>query len=730
MSKILMPLVALCLCITSSAQNIFKAQIKNKETLQPISSASVTITGNTAGVLSDSTGYFRLSNIPDGRQELRIASVGYETLHQSYTFPLTDTAIREILLHPHREEMDDIIVSSTRTSRTIANTPTRVETIELEEIDEKSNMRPANVAILLSESTGINVQQTSATSGNASIRMQGLDGRYTQILKDGYASFGNFANGLSILEIPPLDLRQVEVIKGPASTLYGAGAIAGVINFISKSPREKPELSAILNQSHIGQSNIGVFSSAKSNKAGYTMLGLYSRQKAFDADKDDFSEVPRSNNFTLHPRLFLYPSENTTISLGNSFTKGNMLGGDMQLISNGSSAAHSYFEKNETVRNTTTLDITSDINPSSRVVAKGAYTLFKRNIFIPAFDFAGTNYNLFTDVSYIRNFRNQTFIAGANFIKDRFKDQNAEHAQTLGFTTSTYGVYAQHTFDANETIKFENGLRADAVSYGNKLYKKHEVFLLPRVSVLFKWNNNWSSRIGGGLGYKTPTTFTERTETFQYQNLMPLKNVVAERSIGATADVNYKTHLAEELSFSINQMFFISRVNNSNILEQDATGNYYFINTNKKVISIGIETNARLVYKDFLKLFLGYTLTDTKAGYILNNNQFMPLVPKHKINSALIAEKHDNYKLGLEAYYTGIQFLYDGSATQPFWNLGFMAEKYFGKFSVYVNAENFLDTRQSRYKPVVSGSHTSPVFDDIWTLTEGRVLSAGIKFKL
>src|SRR5678809_1634068 len=122
--------------------------------------------------------------------------------------------------------MEEVVVQSTRTSRTIANVPTRVETIALEEIDEKNNMRPGNVAMLLHESTGIQVQQTSATSGNSSIRLQGLDGRYTQLLKDGFATFGNFSSGLSVLEIPPLDLKQVEIIKGPASPLFGGGAIS------------------------------------------------------------------------------------------------------------------------------------------------------------------------------------------------------------------------------------------------------------------------------------------------------------------------------------------------------------------------------------------------------------------------------------------------------------------------------------------------------------------------
>src|SRR5690349_14336791 len=209
-------------------------------------------------------------------------------------------------------EEKEVIIQSTRTSRNIKNVPTRVETIELEEIDEKNNMRPGNVSMLLHESTGIQVQQTSATSGNASIRIQGLDGKYTQLLKDGFANFGNFSSGLSVLEIPPIDLKQVEIIKGPASPLYGGGAIAGVVNFISKTPKPDQEISLILNQSNIGQSNLGAFLSKRNKKTGYTLLALYNRSKPYDVDDDDFTEVPKSNEFTIHPKLFIYPSESGT----------------------------------------------------------------------------------------------------------------------------------------------------------------------------------------------------------------------------------------------------------------------------------------------------------------------------------------------------------------------------------------------------------------------------------
>lgn len=623
------------------------------------------------------------------------------------------------------EELEEVRVQSTRTTRTIRNTPTRIETIDAEELEEKSNMKPANVSMVLHESTGLQVQQTSATSGNASIRVQGLDGRYTQLLKDGYPNFGNFASGLSILEIPPLDLKQVEFIKGPASTLFGGGAIAGVVNFISKTPKEKGEFNFIVNQSNIGQSNIGGYASQRKGKFGYAILGLFNLQKSYDVDKDDFSEIPKSNNFTINPRIFYYPNPTTTFMLGNSFTKGIMKGGDMNVIAGNADSYHTYFEKNETIRNTTTFEFDKKFSDNNSFKLKQSWSFFDRKINIPNYEFAGFNTNIFTDASYLWKTKKQTIITGLNFQYDDFKQQNVS---TLDAKSNTIGAYIQQTWDISEYIKLENGLRIDNVNYSNPNFSKNQLFVLPKISALFKWNSKWNSRIGGGLGYKIPTIFTEQTETNQYQNVVALNNVEAEKSFGGTTDINFKTNFSDDLVFSINQMFFATQINKPLIL-QNSGANTFFKNVDKPVVSKGFETNAKFIYKEDLKFFVGYTFTDAKAKY-LTTNQFLPLLPKNKLNMALIFEKENNFKLGLEGFFTDNQFLYNGTQTPTFWEFGFMAEKTLWKnYSFFINFENFTDTRQSNYKPVVNGSHSNPIFDDIWTHTEGATINCGVKLK-
>jgi iron complex outermembrane receptor protein/outer membrane receptor for ferrienterochelin and colicins len=728
MRKIIL-LFCTLLCITTAyAQNSVKIIVKNKNTKGALSDATILLKNTTIVVKTSADGIAVLGNIPNGKQTLIIRNVGFQEQQLALLFPNNQDQPLEILMEEADEELEEVIVSSTRTSRTIQNTPTRVETIELEEIDEKSNMRPANVSMILHESTGIAVQQTSATSANASIRIQGLDGRYTQLLKDGYASFGNFASGLSILEIPPLDLAQVEIIKGPSSTLFGAGAIAGVVNFISRSPREKADLNFILNQSNVGQTNIGAFSMQRNKKIGYSLLALSNFQKAYDVDKDDFTELPKTRDFTIHPKLFIYPSNKTTIVIGNAFTKSERTGGDIFVVNDGVDANHRYFEANNTTRNTTTLDFSYQTAEKDLLKVKTSFNYFKRGIAIPYYNFNGVNYNSYTDISYLRSLKDQSLIFGTNVVYDKFNEQD-QSLFKKDFTTRTAGVYAQHTWDVSDKFKLESGLRADFVNYFNANYSEDEVFILPRVSALYKFDDHWSSRIGGGLGYKTPTLFTEQTETFQYQNLQALNNVKAERSYGGTADVNYKTSIGDDWLLSFNQMFFYTRINNSTILLQETNGNFYFDNTKAPVRSLGFETNAKIIFHEYFKLFAGYTFTDAKANY-LPVIQNIRLLPKNKLNLALLYEKEGNFKMGLEGYFTDKQYLYNNQQTNAFWEFGFMAEKIFGKFSIFINAENFTDTRQSRYKSVVNGSHLNPTFDDIWTHTEGRTFNGGIKFKL
>ena len=288
MFKLISFLAALLTAQFAIAQNSVKISVVNSETKTALSEAIIIVKNTEIKFTTEANGKAELNGIPSGEQIIEVSKVDFETAELKLSFPLAENSERVIALKP-LELGEVIIASTTRISREIDDVPTRIEAISEEEVDEKINMRPANVSMVLHESTGIQVQQTSATSASQSVRIQGLDGRYTQILKDGFPAFGGFSGGLSLLEIPPLDLKQVEIIKGPSATFYGGGAIAGVINFISKVPEEKPVTSLIFNQTSSIGTDFSFFRSENLSKFGYTFLVATHFQKEYDVDKDDFT---------------------------------------------------------------------------------------------------------------------------------------------------------------------------------------------------------------------------------------------------------------------------------------------------------------------------------------------------------------------------------------------------------------------------------------------------------
>jgi outer membrane receptor for ferrienterochelin and colicins len=709
--------------VTNNNQNKLKISVQNETTKEAAAGAVVTLKGSDITAIADASGKAELTNIPDGAQTIVVSLPGYETVELQLAFPLTDASERVVLLKVEFEA-GEVIINTTRTGREIEDTPTRVEAIDEEEVDEKSNMRSSNVSMLLNESTGIKVQQTSATSYTQSIRIQGLDGRYTQLLKDGFPAFGGFSGSLSILDIPPLDLRQVEIVKGPAATFYGGGAIAGVVNFISKEPEETPVTSMIFNQTSALGTDFSLFNSRRFDSIGYTFLGSVNYQREYDADGDDFTELPRTVSFNVNPRLFFYTDDKTRLMIGNSTTYQNRKGGDLFVIRGRTDELHQYFENNTSLRNITTLQFDRDFSGGRRIVAKQSLAFFDREIEIPDYRFNGRQFNSYTEVSYFQPVKNHALIFGFNAVYDRFREkQNNLNFARRDETRTTFGGYVQDSFNVTEKFAVEAGFRLDAV-------KDYGVFALPRVSLLYRFTDNLSSRFTVGFGYKTPSIFTEEAETLLFENVLPIGNALrAETSRGGTFDLNYRNTIGEKFSYSLNQMFFYTEIENPLVLVPNAAGNVFtFANAASKVKSAGFETNLRASY-EIVKLFAGYTFTNAKAGY-LAGNQFLPLTPKHKLNSALLFEKEEDFKAGFEAYYTGSQFLSNRTRTRPYWVLGIFGEKSFGKFSLFINAENITDTRQSRFGQVVFPPFQNPTFAEIYTHTEGRIFNGGIKIRL
>jgi iron complex outermembrane receptor protein len=700
-----------------------KIKIVDGHNQAPIPGALIQVKGSELAGVSDLDGIVNLQKVPSDKITIIVSMLGYETEEFAFGLPLAEGEEFIILeLHEDHEELEAVMVVSTRSSRTISNTPTRIEIIAGEELDEKANMKPGDIRLILSESTGIMVQVTSPTSANASIRIQGLDGRYTQLLKDGFPLYSGAASGLSLLQIPPLDLQQVEVIKGSASTLYGGGAIAGLVNLISKRPQLEGQTNFLLNGTNAGGFDISGFHGKRNEKWGTTVFGAYNSNQPYDPADIGLSAIPKFTRFTFNPKLFMYPSQKTDAEFGVNFNYEDRKGGNMELLKGNESNPNAFFENNESLRLNSQLEVNHRLSENKKIQFKNAFNFFDRKLSSGDYVFHGSQRASFSEMNYRKDGEGSDWVFGANLWTESFNEINA--ALDRSYTLETIGIFAQNTWDLDKKWSLESGLRTDYVpDFGWAV--------LPRAGLLWKANQAFSSRLGGGLGYKAPTIFTEETERLQFNNVLPIDpdlNVL-ERSYGLNWDLNYKANLFDDrLSLSINHLFFYTYLDRPLFLSDPVGGFYSLENINGFADTRGMETNIKWEWNNF-KWFMGYTFTDAE---ISENNQrrIYPLNPKHRINSVLFYEVHESIKIGWESYYFSKQVLSDGSIGQDYLIMGFMAEKIWENFSLYINFENFLDARQTRFDSIFTGSIDTPTFREIYAPLDGFVINGGVKIRL
>jgi len=716
-------MVVMVCCFSVKSQHAFTATILDSETTEPLPGVTVYLPELEIGTTSDFNGNVSFPNIPKGTYTFQFSYVGYQKILRVYSFPLPDSMQSiTIELYPDHEELEEVIIASTRSSRTIEDIPTRVEFIAGEELVEKGNMKPGDIRMLLNESTGIQTQQTSATSYNSSIRIQGLDGKYTQLLRDGLPLYSGYSGGLSLMQIAPLDLKQVEVIKGSSSTLYGGGAIAGIVNLISKTPTEDQELNIMLNGTSALGLDASAFYSEKFGKVGTTVFASYNYGSAYDPADIGLTAIPKFNRLTLNPKIYFYLNPDTEIQAGLNYVHEDRLGGNIDYVK-GEEVPNAYFERNETDRISTQFKFSHRLNAASRLEFKNSLSSYDREISIPDYSFGGRQFSSFSEFNYSAYKEALEWIVGVNHWADKFEQSSGSPGQDLGYDLNTFGVFGQNIWNISSIWTLETGLRGDYNS-------EYGFFLLPRFSIMMEPNSALTFRLGGGLGYKTPTVFSEEAERIQFQNILPTDtgDLDSERSMGGNFDINYRISLNEKLSLSTNALFFYTRIDDPLQLVQ--VGSYYqFQQPAGYIDTKGVEVNLKLTWRDF-KLFTGYTFSDVEQHYGAETTQF-PLVARHRLNNVLMFEKHENFWIGLEGYYFSPQELNDGTTGKSYWIMGLMTEKRIGRrFSIFLNFENFLDTRQTRFDTIYTGSIDDPQFRDIYAPVDGFVINGGFKIKL
>jgi iron complex outermembrane receptor protein len=674
----------------------------------PVEGVEVRASGITG--LTDAEGVARLG-LSLGERVIEAERIGFARARLGILLTEVRDTIVVIRLEEEAVETEGIVVTSARTERRIEDEPIRIEAVSREEVEEKLLMTPGDIAMLLNETAGLRVQPTAPSLGGASVRIQGLRGRYTQILSDGMPLYGGQAGALGPLQVPPMDLARVEVIKGAASALYGPTALGGVVNLISRRPDPAREL--ILNQSTLdGTDAVEWLADGLTENWGYTLLASLHRQDHADVDSDGWADVPRFRRVSVRPRLFWDDQKggSAVVTVGGMFEdrSGGTLPGAI------TPAGTAFVESLDTRRLDTGFSGRKLFSDRRILSARASAALQRHDHLFGTTRQEDEHRTGFAEVALSGQDGRHLWVLGLAVQHDAYENPDLS---AFSFDYTVPAVFAQDELEVADWLTLAGSLR----------YDNHSRFggsLSPRLSFLAR-ASEWVARLSAGTGYFAPTPFTEEIEAVGLGRLTVPQGWVKERARTAMVDIGRNLGPVE-----VNVSAFTSEIRDPLETVRNGDGTLTVQNADGPVRTWGTEVFAAF-HKAGWHIVGSHTfLRSTESDPESEGRREVPLTPRHAVGVVAAYEPAWG-RMGLEAYYTGRQELDDDpyrANSKPHFILGFLVDRRFGRFRVFLNAENMLDTRQTKYVSLVRPARTPDGrwITDVWAPLEGRAFNGGV----
>lgn len=616
----------------------------------------------------------------------------------------------------HVEAEEEVIVTATRTGKRLQDQPVRVEVLEREEIEEKILMTPGDIAMLLNETSGLRVQVSAPSLGAASVRVQGLRGRYTQLLADGLPLYGGQTGAIGLLQIPPMDLGQVEVIKGVSSAFYGASALGGVINLVSRRPpADDQDRELLLNRTtREGTDGVAWMTHRFSDRWGATFLGGAHDQRKQDLDADGWADMPGYTRGVVRPRVFWHDERGRSLLFTTGAMVENRLGGTLPgaVVPDG----QPFEEALDTRRFDGGFILRLPFGANRLLSVRGSgMTQRHDHGFGPVVE-RDRHDTWLAETSLTGSDGEHTWVVGAAVQSDAYHGRDIRR---FDYRHTVPAVFVQDDLALSTLTTLSASARLD----------RHDgdgLFVNPRLSALLS-PGAWTIRASAASGHHVATPFTEETEAVGLTRLDPLGDLEAERARSASLDIgrtfgDLDVH-ATAFGSVIDHPIGVREIDGDRLAIANAAG---------PTRTIGAEWLGRWRWRDFVVTGT-YTFTrSTEIDVDEGTRSEVPLTPQHTAGLVAAWEQHGKSRVGFEVYYTGPQRLDDNPyrlRSRAHFVMGALAERRFGPARVFINAENFTDTRQTQHDPLVRPRRAK---DGRWTVDawgplEGRVINGGVR---
>lgn len=602
--------------------NMIKGHVIVDATEENIPFATIYIEETGDGTMSNEEGQFEFRNLPAGKYNLRVSAVGYTTVTKEVIVSKEFTSVVHFKLKVEDVLMEELVVSANRNAISRRDAPVVVSVASMELFDAVNSL---DLAKSLNYITGLRVENNCQNCGFPQVRINGLEGPYSQVLINSRPVVSALSGVYGLEQIPVNMIERVEVVRGGGSALFGANAVGGTVNIITKDPTSNSfsvTSNLVCYDGKSWEQNVGANASlvSKDNTYGIALYENYRNRNPYDHDGDGFSELGKININTFGLRAFYRPTYTSRLSLEYHTTNELRRGGNKFDLQPHES---DITEQTEHVINSG--GITYDIG---WLGYKHKLSVFASLQHIDRNSYYGAQrdpnaYGKTDDLTWIAGatytgqmnnclFAPAVFTGGIEYQENRLHDIMTGYNRDMKQNVRIASAFAQNEWDMN-IFSLLVGLRMDKHNL-----IKNPIFS-PRVNLLFKPNRNFQARLTYSTGFRAPQAYDEDLHVTavggEGVQIQLAENLKEERSNSFSGSVDWTTRFGHWQTNILLEGFYTD-LNNVFILEDigtNADGHAMKERRNGNGARVyGANIDAKIAHGKDISLQLGFTAQQSR----------------------------------------------------------------------------------------------------------------------
>jgi outer membrane receptor for ferrienterochelin and colicins len=592
-----------CMVISAKAQRTVNGRVINEQSREPVSGASIMLADSSAYVISDFDGNFSIS-VKTG-YVLYISSAGFEKKKVT----VNESSYLLVLVSPLQVEMDAVVVTGTMKAVKRSESPVAVEVYTPQFL--KKNPAPS-IFESLQNVNGVRPQLNCSVCNTGDIHINGLEGPYTMITIDGMPIVSSLASVYGLFGIPTQLIERVEVVKGPASGLYGSEAIGGLINIITKSPDKAPLFTANLMSTSWREHNFDAGVRFRSGKNSTTLLGVnyFNYQHPFDKNNDQFTDVALQHRISVFSKTNFKRQYNRTASLAGRYFYEDRWGGDRNWNKNFRGTDSVYGESIYTSR--WELIGNYQVPSAEKIMLSFSATGHQQNSYYGTTAYMGDQKIAFIQLTWDKTAGNtHSLLAGLTNRYNYYDDNSTATLDTLtgnnrADKTFIPGIFLQDEWKPGAKHLLLMGLRYDR-------HPVHKGIITPRLAWKWSVKDGQVFRLNAGTGFRVVSLFTE-----EHAALTGARAVEVQESLKPERSYNVNLNYTwfrkwQEFSLNLDASAWYSHFTNQIIPDYDTDPNkIIYKNLDGFAGSKGFSLNIEMNHANRLKGVMGITIQDVQ----------------------------------------------------------------------------------------------------------------------